>query len=235
MSNERERELGAELVARPDTAAEAPDAPASDEERRGAARLAALLDGDAAALVATGEQDAALADVAEAALMIRASHQHTPLEAARREAMLDELLGDASNSATNDVSRAAVAEVDGAPSARTVARSAQPEATDLDAARARRASRMRRVAPLLALAASLLLIVGVVLTMQRDNEAPRHVATTSLRHGSFHVRVLSRPSDDLLGRPIDRDKRAAASSRLDRVFADRLAGYRQLQLARREP
>ncbi len=93
-------------------------------------------------------------------------------------------------------------------------------------AHARPASRLRRLAPALALAASVLLLLGSLLLVgraplrdrqRRPAPAPRELAT-------------SRPSNDLLGRPIEDRERASAARRLDLVFADRLAGFRRTRL-----
>lgn len=91
----------------------------------------------------------------------------------------------------------------------------------------RRGGGLRRAAPLLAVAASLILVV-----------AGLTLGTYNLRPDLPQVRplppqVLSRPSDDLLGRPIQ--DRAGASGRLDLVFADRLNGYRAVILAHSQP
>lgn len=80
--------------------------------------------------------------------------------------------------------------------------------------------RSRWVASVAAIAASLALVTTALLMVRptREQTAPTGPPT----------RMVSRPSNDLMGRPfVDR---AGASSRLDMVFADRLAGYRQVTL-----
>jgi len=81
--------------------------------------------------------------------------------------------------------------------------------------------RLRRLAPALALAASLVLLIGALLSLVAAPRAP-------LRARRPPVQLLSRPSDDLMGRPFE--DRAGASRRLDLVFADRWSGYRMLTL-----
>lgn len=88
-----------------------------------------------------------------------------------------------------------------------------------EGAAGRRLHRLRRAAPLLALAASLLLVVSALVLLSPWSGVPGP---------SSDITTLSRPSDDLLGRPIE--DRAGASRRLDRVFDDRLHGYRRLRL-----
>jgi hypothetical protein len=93
---------------------------------------------------------------------------------------------------------------------------------DTGAARQGR-GRLRRIAPALALAASLLLLISALLTVLAAPD-------TEQRGGRprASARLLSRPSDDLMGRPFE--DRAGAARRLDLVFADRLSGYRMMTL-----
>jgi hypothetical protein len=90
-------------------------------------------------------------------------------------------------------------------------------------------SRARRLAPVLALAASLVLVIGAALLVWREGPAGRHADAT----GQVPRQMVSRTSDDLMGRPFE--DRAGASGRLDLVYADRLNGYRQVLLARGTP
>jgi hypothetical protein len=81
-----------------------------------------------------------------------------------------------------------------------------------------------RAAPYLALAASIVLLLSALmvgLPQLGDRAAPRPA----------RPQLLSRPSNDLMGRPFK--DRAGAAQRLDLVFADRLHGYRQVRLATR--
>jgi hypothetical protein len=91
----------------------------------------------------------------------------------------------------------------------------------------RRARRPQRwLAPAFAVAASLLLVTSLSLFVslpQRSARAPISAVSP---------RTLSRPSDELMGKPFT--DRAGASSRLDLVYADRLNGYRQVMLGRGE-
>lgn len=87
---------------------------------------------------------------------------------------------------------------------------------------AQRKKRLRRAAPMVALAATLTLVLSVMLLSPafRGKHEPLPAPPRE---------VLSRPSDALMGKPfVDR---AGASARLDRVFADRMRGYRTLALA----
>ncbi len=88
------------------------------------------------------------------------------------------------------------------------------------------APRLRRWAPALALAASLLLLLGSLFTLLR---APRRQAAPSRM--ALPSALRSRSGDELMGRPFQ--DRAGASQRLDLVFADRLAGYRQVRFGGR--
>ncbi len=83
-------------------------------------------------------------------------------------------------------------------------------------------SKVRLAAPLVAMAAALLLVASGLLLApaMMSREAPARAAAPE---------TLSRSSDDMMGKPFT--NRAGASSRLDRVFADRLRGYRHVVLA----
>ena len=91
-----------------------------------------------------------------------------------------------------------------------------------DQRQAAREKRLRRMAPLVALAATVTLVVSGTLFFpaMRDQAEPMPAPPRE---------TLSRSSDTLLGKPFA--DRAGASARLDRVFADRMRGYRHLALA----
>lgn len=91
----------------------------------------------------------------------------------------------------------------------------------LQQSRARRApARMRRLAPYLALAASVVLVLASLVLQTRPGGPTRPERSPAQQ--------LSRPSNDLMGQPFS--DRAGASRRLDLVFADRLSGYREVRL-----
>lgn len=95
-------------------------------------------------------------------------------------------------------------------------------------ARGQGRERRRQLAPLLALAAALLLAIGVALGvgLQGAERAPSRRVSGASR--ALAPQMLSRSSDGLLGKPIV--DRAGASRRLDQVYASRLAGYRALRM-----
>lgn len=98
----------------------------------------------------------------------------------------------------------------------------------------RQQSRQRiRLVPLLALAAAMLLAVGGVFYLLPQGPTPGPAAPRVVRveRPPLPATMRSRPSNDLIGRPIQ-DRGALASQRIDRVFASRLAGYRALRHAR---
>jgi hypothetical protein len=80
--------------------------------------------------------------------------------------------------------------------------------------------RARRFAPLVALAASVLLLLSTLLLLSSP--------PTQIPAQRRPAQLLSRPSNSLIGRPIE--DRGGASQRLDLVFADRLSGYRMVTL-----
>jgi hypothetical protein len=85
--------------------------------------------------------------------------------------------------------------------------------------------RARRWAPwAIAAASSLVAAAAILLLFLRP--APRHATAAALP-----AAWTSRPADPLVG-PIERERAADASTRIDTIFADRLDGYRDRQLAR---
>jgi hypothetical protein len=88
--------------------------------------------------------------------------------------------------------------------------------------------RARRWAPW-AIAATSSLVAAAAIVMLLLRPAPRHAATAAAQ--ALPAAWTSRPTDPLFG-PIDRARDADASTRIDAIFADRLDGYRDHQLAR---
>ena len=87
--------------------------------------------------------------------------------------------------------------------------------------------RVRRWAPwAVAATTSLVAAAAVILLLVRP--APRQAAPAA---AALPTAWTSRPADPLFG-PIERDRAGDASTRIDTIFADRLDGYRDHQLAR---
>lgn len=84
--------------------------------------------------------------------------------------------------------------------------------------------RVRRWAPW-AIAATSTLVAAAAVILLLLRPAPRHAAPP------LPTAWTSRPTDPLFG-PIERDHAGDASTRIDTIFADRLDGYRDRQLAR---
>lgn len=99
-----------------------------------------------------------------------------------------------------------------------------------EAGQRRRFRGLRRVAPVvMALAACFMLVVtGLLFSLPAGRDAAEAPAAHS---AEVSTQTLSRPSDDLIGRPFA--DRAGASRRLDTVFEDRLRGYRLVIFAER--
>jgi hypothetical protein len=86
--------------------------------------------------------------------------------------------------------------------------------------------RARRWAPW-AIAATSTLVAAAAVILLLLRPSPRHAAPTA----SLPTAWTSRPTDPLFG-PIERNQDGDAASRIDTIFADRLDGYRDRQLAR---
>lgn len=176
---------------------------ATDDERTQARALGDRLD-----RVLERAGDRPVDELSTTALSVQASVRELPLAPQRRDQLLDSALAEAA-----------------------------PQAS-----RGQHSRGLRRLAPVLALAASVLLVVaGLMLTMHRQQAEQAEqtpVATVSSQTATGEGQpvdprvMLSRPSNDLLGRPFA--DRAGASRRLDTVFADRLRGYRLVVLAQRQ-
>jgi|GEM_PF-6073525 hypothetical protein len=82
--------------------------------------------------------------------------------------------------------------------------------------------RVQRLEPLIALAACLLLVMGIYLMGPKGMGSQRQAVPSAL---------LSRTGDGLLGQPIK--KRGAASQRTHRLFSNRLEGFRRVLLSSR--
>jgi hypothetical protein len=89
--------------------------------------------------------------------------------------------------------------------------------------------RARRWAPW-AIAATSSLVAAAAILVLLLRPAPRRAASTTAAQ-ALPAAWTSRPTDPLFG-PIDRARDADASTRIDTIFADRLDGYRDHQLAR---
>lgn len=89
-------------------------------------------------------------------------------------------------------------------------------------------ARRRWVPWAIAGASTLVAAAAVLLLWLRGAPAQHHA---DVAHAPMPARVLSRPADALIG-PIPRDRVGDASTRIDAIYADRLDGYRELQLAR---
>jgi hypothetical protein len=107
---------------------------------------------------------------------------------------------------------------------------AEPEQlgeSELDRARSRRNARLAGGAVALVCAAAALLFF----LRTRDPAAPSSSAPVATNPVRWDERHTSRPADELVGQ-IPRAEAGMASKRIDRIYSDRMSGYRDLQLQR---
>ncbi len=175
------------------------EAPPSEQELQQAQQLGAQVDA-----LLDGERPPQGSRELHAAAMVHAAMSDQPLESSRRDQLVQEALDQRSGGRAPGQSPQQA-------SAPGVDREGSPS------------SRFRRWAPALALAASVLLGLSVILQL-----SPRRAS----RRQPLPIQLTSRTSDALIGRPIE--DRAGASGRLDLVFADRMGGYRKVMLGSRE-
>lgn len=222
-----------------------PDEPATPAEKAQAASFAKLID----QLVAGDDLPPAMASddraLIEVAAIVRAGVRDVELETARRERLIEQALAQAGKKLAQADLRALPAEgggSHGAPGTTAQVSASMPPAghgsgeppgepagapglasdpVDLDAYRRKRLTRIIPWAIATAAAAAALFM------MLRQPALP----TRATPEAEPRVSVVhrSRPADALIGQ-IPRERADWASERLDIIYADRLAGYRNLRL-----
>ena len=215
---------------RPDTPADkspanGAEAPADATESAQAAAFAELIDtviaGSEPPAVMAAEQRALL----ETAAILRANLCSDPAAASGVSAVVGQVMGQVTGQVIEQVSGQGEGPAKGADDTHATGDS-QPSASERDdgiidfAARRRRRVRWLSVATAAVAAAVVLLFALRTPTPQRG---PAQVESTlSMMHHS-------RPADPLIGE-IPRERADRASDRLDTIYADRMAGYRDLRL-----
>lgn len=182
-----------------------PDLPATDSEKHRARAFGDLMDDMLAGEAPPPAVEANQRDLLEMATSLRAQIGHMPLADDRRDDLIDSAF------------RAAV----GAPATQSVDAGAA-EAASMSDWRAR----SRKVIPWVGMVAAAAAAAVLLLT----RPAPRtHTVETVVERPVLSIQHLSRPSDALIGK-IDPARAGDATSRIDMIYADRLAGYRDLRL-----
>jgi hypothetical protein len=150
-------------------------------------------------------------------------------EAARRMARLVGDLVDRRTARTESSEERSL--LDAAAILRTAARR-ELFVAEVLAAGSRRKQRWRRRAPWLGLTA-IVATAGIALVLLRPPSSipSRDGATAIAVRDADAERLRSRPADALIGR-IDEADAGKARERMDRIVADRMAGYRQVMLGR---
>jgi hypothetical protein len=202
-----------------------PDAPATTAEKARADGFGRLMDkllaGDALP-PAMDSDDRALVEVAT---MVMAGSREVELAAERRRALIDQAL----ERAVLGKSPARVAEPPAAgPKKPGVRQDSSSEVVSLDS---RREGKLVHVLPwavasIAAAAAILLFVTRPSAPPVASDQAPPPAA---MELETFH---RSRPADPLIGQ-IAPEASAEASARLDTIYSDRMAGYRDLMFRRR--
>lgn len=211
----------------------APDAPPDPEEMAQAAAFAGLIDsvvGDASDGALPPVMDPDQRALAEVAGIVKASTRDIELGAERRSQLIDQALGQALASIHGDV----VDLVGRVEQERDDA--AEPD-DDRGSAGDRRAVsdlasfRRKRLATIVPWAvAGLAAAAALILLLNRPTDpisGPEVVEAKNLP-----AELQSRPSDELIGE-IPRDRVEYARERTDRIYADRMAGYRSLRFGGR--
>ncbi len=186
-----------------------PDAPETDAERDKASAFAELVDGvverEPTPPALTPDDRALL----EAATMVHASTHDYALSDDRRTALIDSAFGDAlalSAPAAEEPSAAALAEADVTPL---------------------HSRRLLRAAPWAIATVAVAAAVLLFLTRPSPDAGGREVVV--VERAALSDINRSRPTDELIGK-IDPADSGRASDRIDIIYADRMAGYRDLRL-----
>lgn len=198
-----------------------PDASASDAEKARAKSFAALVDNLVSGKPTPPAMPAEERELLEVATMIQACTTEVELDTARRDRLIDK--------AFEQILPAQLRSVENEPSDRDEL-PANP-ASDITPLAPRR-RRLGQVAPWLVAAVAAAAAVVFALRPPAANTAntARNIIIIEQTPVSAHHR--SRPADPLIGR-ISSTHSAAASQRLDRIYDDRLSGFRDLRLRRR--
>jgi len=189
------------------------DVPEPDAEPTAAEKAQARAFGELLDKALAGRTPPAMAaddrELLEVATIIRAVSHPPELAAARTGALVEGAL----RQAVGDAGRPSVSD---------------PAIVAIDAARARRRTRLPWTIAITSSAVAAAAVIALVLGVGRTRPhraAPPHTA-------SAHVPAnwRSRPADDLIG-AIPRAKSGEAAARIDAIFADRLDGFRERTLA----
>ncbi len=108
--------------------------------------------------------------------------------------------------------------------------------TDVTTRRRRRGDQMARVLPwaVASLAAAAAIVLFIVRPPDKDRGADQTAEVVQVKEVPLDVMNTSRPADPLIGR-IDKADRGKATERIDLLYADRMAGYRDLAFRRALP
>lgn len=201
-----------------------PEAEATAVERARAEGFARLIDGLLAGDPIPPAMDSEDRALLEAATMVVASTQDAQglyLSAERTASLVDAALEQA---LTGDRRRHTVPPVSDDRKPRGI-----PEDTDVVQLRRPRTDRLLRALPWVV--AGVAAAAAILLFFTRPENLGDTTGQEVAQQGSYSMIHRSRPADALVGQ-IPREATASASARLDMIYSDRLAGYRDLTLRR---
>ncbi len=194
-----------------------PDATATDAEKARAKSFAALVDDMVDGKALPPAMPAEDRELLTAATMIHASTTEVELDAAKRDSLIEKAFQQTLPDQLRSV------EDDTASGGAGVA----PIASLSD-----RRNRRQAVPWMIAAVAAAAAVFFALNPMTRSPKRATTVKTRLIEQTPVSAQHRSRPADPLIGR-ITTNNSAAASQRLDRIFSDRLSGYRDLRLRRR--
>ncbi|WP_428264759.1 hypothetical protein [Haliangium sp.] len=217
-------------------------AEASDQERAQAASFAKLVDQLVAGQSLPPAMTAEQRELIETAGMVRAGSREVALAPARRDRLVDDVLGRALAAAMPaELGPDAVAPAspgegaeqhpsDGAGESSDDADAPADVPSDIIDLGERRRGRFARILPWSVAAASVAAALVLALWQARTKGLPPSAPTVAqVDRDGLEIIHRSRPADALVGE-IPRARAGEARARIDMIYADRLRGYRDLRL-----
>jgi len=181
------------------------DEPASEEELAAARAFAEQVDEAIAGAAPRSQAGTNESELGDLSMMIHAAHHAPPLAEAKQQSLIDEALslGAGVGDCESDFA-------------------ARDKGDELARARAKRKPRWQVAAAILAVAAA------IAFWMTKRNANTDVGVPLTRTQARLEVSEKSRPSDALIG-PIERSVSAQAMDRIDRIYQDRMGGYRSLR------
>ena len=224
---------------RPPDDIEKDDGPVTPGEQTRAEAFGRLVDGLLAGDALPPAMDSEDRALVEAATVVMASSRVIEPAPERTRRLVDQALEAAILRRSGDAPRAETPPAGVLPLARPDTAEEDPNersVTDVTTRRRRRGDQIARVLPwaVASLAAAAAIVLFVARPPQKERTGVESAEVVPVAEVPLDVTHTSRPSDALVG-PFAEAERGKATQRIDLIFADRMAGYRDLAFRRALP